>query len=74
MENWPEGTVKCINCGGGALVIVEAPAGCVVYPEARRMAVCAQHLNNWGFLEAEDGSPVKLISERFDGAAHWAGW
>ena len=72
LEPWPEEDPPCRNCGTPAVVVLDTPAGCVVFPNDRRMAVCAQHLRNWGFLD--DGVTIGLLAEVFPGAARMLGW
>lgn len=78
LQPWPtneDGSPRCIpceNCGMGAIAIMNTPGGCVVFPGKPRLAVCPQHLNNWGFIE--DQEPVVLLAEIQPGIARWAGY
>lgn len=72
LEEWPDTHPPCRNCGSPAVAILATPGGCVVYREDRRMAVCAQHLRNWGFIEEE--GPVELLAEAAPGIARAVGW
>lgn len=75
---WPmteDGSLQilpCDNCGSSAIAMLNTPNGCVAFPGKKNLNVCAQHLNNWGFLGGDD--PIVLVAELEPGIARWAGW
>jgi hypothetical protein len=78
LQPWPtneDGSLQmipCDNCGSSAIAMLKTPNGCVALPGKQDLNVCAQHLNNWGFLSGD--APVLLLSELEPGIARWAGW
>lgn len=81
LEPWPtdeEGrplNLPCDNCGSPSCAILDTTRGCVAFPgKPRRMNQCSQHINNWGYLDGQEGDEIVLVSEVAPGIARWAGW